>query len=120
MDDNGPYTEIRIKRAKDLTDKDVFRFSDSVTRVSGPSVNPWRMIWNVFRSEAGILKEFGNIPGEISKEWRESLEDGTNMGGFVIVRILIQENSDISEIEDKFLLMWNYDLVEVQSLPSER
>jgi len=57
----------------------------------------------------------GRLEGELAwlaeQAWDESESS-------IVVRVVIQEFSDPSEIEDLFILMNRYDLVEAQSLPA--
>jgi hypothetical protein len=133
---NSRYCEIRLKRARDLTDRDVIRLAaGQIVRVEGEMetapghvtlhpqnrgkiTGPWREVLDVYDSMEPLQAQFGELTAEYRKPLRELAEfafDRTDEC-YVLVRLLIHERSR-DELDDVFAVLYRHDLAETQSLP---
>jgi hypothetical protein len=134
------FCDIKLARARDLTDRSVIRLhSDQIVRVLGePQGRPgntgrftldskqrgsitrkWREVLDVYDSTAAMEAQFGSLADH---EWKEPLRLLAEFAFdrcdecYVVVRLLIHETSR-DQVDDVFAVLYRHDLVEVQSLP---
>jgi hypothetical protein len=112
---NDKWCEIRTKRARDLSDDDIIR-----VRVPGHELR-WREIFEVFHHmgevEAVFSREYlRDVMPEAEKLFDAAFEHKPE-DTYVVVRLMLQEDSTGGEIEDACVMLDALDLVEVQSLP---
>lgn len=108
-----PFTEIRYKRAKDLTFTDVIR-----TRLGDGTRPPaWTEVLDVYVGPEGLSDleaQYDGIP-EDAKGPAARLD---NTATFVVARVMVPWKCDDAELADEFLGFYAFDLVEVPSDPS--
>jgi hypothetical protein len=107
------FCEIKLMRAKDLTNRDVF------TPKRG---DPWREILGIYHDWHELHAEFGQEAISLDDAYYKNLKamaaDAFDRAAlYVIVRYQIQETSR-DGINDTFRMFYAFDLVEVQSLPA--
>ncbi len=108
--------ECRIVKArgKDLEPGDVIRWSN----MAG---SRWREIMDIFRAEEDLDAHYGaelwrTDPGSYYKMVRARARALDNMTeSYLLARVIVQEQSQ-DGIEDELIMLYEYDLYDVQSL----
>jgi hypothetical protein len=106
------YCEVRLKRARDLTDEDVINHNGR-----------WREVLAVYRREDDIYAEWGlpgaAAPGAPEDQLPERVREAFDriLDTYVILRIWLHEESP-AEVEDELVTVYRNELFEVQTLPA--
>lgn len=106
---NGGYCEIKHKRARDLTHRDVIKHQGR-----------WREVFGVYPGMEDLEGEF-----DLSQPYAKTLAtqaekafEELDMDAYVIVRLFVPERSTSGELADEFVTLYQNDLIDVQSLPA--
>lgn len=109
------YCEVRTIRALDITDNMVIRKCD------GAPWRQWREVMGVYRSLDELDATFSRdyIMEAMPSVWAKAakLLDLTE-DFYVGVQVVVQEKCTGAEIEDDWLWLYRFELVEVQTLPA--
>jgi hypothetical protein len=103
------YCEIKQKRARDLTNRDVIRHQGC-----------WREVFGVYQSMEDITGEFDlsqPYAQELAEQARKAFEE-LDMEAYVILRLFVPERSTSGELADQWVTLYRNDLMEVQTLPA--
>jgi hypothetical protein len=107
----GPFCTTGLKRAKDLTDQDVIRHQ-GMWREILDIYHDWEDVWAVHSQQTLEEPWAAGMKGKFTEAFDNHWEDS-----YVVLRLLDQNRSTPAEIEDIYVVMYTYDLAEVQSLP---
>ena len=106
----GPYYEVRLKRARDLTDTDVIRHEGH-----------WREVVAVHDNKADFFADMGigtDEPAPYAAKYilQANAAFDRALETYVIVRLWLHEKGDGYDPEDRHITMYRNELVEVQAL----
>lgn len=124
------YTDIRAKRARDVTDQDVIRLAAGTLEWSGESYRPnlhrsmitaeprllhqWREVLGTYHDLDALCAEFNdNTHPELFKVAEDHFN--RSVPAWVVLRLLLPEYGTDGETSDVFVVIYRNELVEVQA-----